>query len=92
MRTVDGKHFYDCELCGREYQQGPGIYDGEVLALYGGMGCCKSCFDWNHDGWNDDAAEKLLAICAEQKIEVPQRLSNGRLPRGGHKDGYKLTD
>jgi len=81
MREVDGKYMDVCDVCGDEYQNGPGVYEGHRLELYGDAVCCDNCWKLNWDGWASIHEDKIKAICAEKAVAVPVRNSKGWLPR-----------
>jgi len=81
MRKVDGKYMYACDVCGDEYQNGPGVYEGHRLALYGNAVCCTGCWDFNRDGWGPIHENRIKAICVEKGVALPTRNSKGWLPR-----------
>ena len=90
MKVVNGKYMFECDVCGSEYQHGPGRYEGHVLGLYGGVACCDTCWQGNWDGWNPHDEKRILEICKERNVPVPKRNSKGWLPRGGNTDGYAI--
>lgn len=81
MREVDGKYMDVCDICGKEYQNGPGVYEGHRLELYGDAVCCDVCWRTNWDGWNPSCDQKISAICKEKGVPMPTRNSKGWLPR-----------
>ncbi len=50
---------YNCAICGKAFQFGPGRYDGRFLTLYARLPCCNSCWRANHDGWVPHLGLKL---------------------------------
>ena len=75
------KFMRKCFFCGTEFQHGPHRYDGEYLERYK-VWACRTCFDWNRDGWADPIhVQKLETHLQEQGLPVPEKNENGWLPR-----------
>ena len=70
-----------CDICGRERQMGPHIYELRKLSLYD-LFVCKEHIDANHDGWAPINEDKLLAKLRAGGKPEPERLENGLLPLG----------
>ena len=70
-----------CDVCGNLQRYGPHRYDLYKNFTYDIM-ICAMCRDGNKDGWHRDQEERVLARLLEKGQAVPERLSNGLLPRG----------
>lgn len=77
----DFKVILNCDVCGMPYQHGPHRYEGYKLAIYGDIACCDSCWRGNSDGWAPHYESVLLAHLKRQKLPVPVRNKDSRLPR-----------
>lgn len=80
------KFMSNCGVCGGEYQQGPGRYEGHLLKLYG-ISCCDTCWHGNCDGWAPHYESRLLAHLEAKGLQVPARNVKGLLPRGPDQRG-----
>ncbi|TCM81470.1 hypothetical protein EV216_11812 [Rhodovulum steppense] len=69
-----------CYVCGREFQYGNHVYNGRKATRYGVM-LCKACWESNHDGFNSLLEPKMIAACKINRLDLPNRLPNGLLPR-----------
>lgn len=78
--TVE-KFMRKCDVCGSNYQFGPGRYEEHKLELYGDIFCCDSCWNSNWDGWNLGLDHVLLAHLSAKGLPVPTRNAKGWLPR-----------
>lgn len=73
---------YDtCEICGRRFQFGPHVYNGQRIPAYE-ITVCKVCFDGNWDGWGMRAEPVLIAHLKSRGIPIPERNAQGFIPRG----------
>ena len=70
-----------CDVCKREYRNGPHRYEGHRLHLYGDISCCDICWEGNWDGWNPGREPVLLEHLERQDLPVPPRNKLGWLPR-----------
>ncbi|WP_148896581.1 hypothetical protein [Geothermobacter ehrlichii] len=75
------KLMFSCDVCGKQYQHGPGRYEGHKLELYGGIFCCDSCWRSNWDGWSTHYEEILLNHIKNKGLPIPKRNIKGLLPR-----------
>jgi hypothetical protein len=75
------KFMHKCDVCCKEYQHGPHIYEGHKLELYGDIFCCDSCWKFNWDGWAPHYDKILLEHLLRQGLLVPKRNAKGFLPR-----------
>lgn len=75
------KFMFNCDLCGDSYQMGKDLYEGKQIPLYN-IGVCKSCYEFNADGWASDHEEKILEHLKEKGLPVPARNEKGYFPRG----------
>lgn len=69
-----------CATCGREFQMGPGRYEGRHVPRYQ-VDVCETCYSGNLDGWAPHFEDKLLAVLREKKLPIPERNAKGWLPR-----------
>lgn len=72
---------YPCALCHNQYRDGPHVHEGVVLKSYGGIVVCQSCWEYNYDGWAPHRAKKLIELMEQKGLPLPQRNSEGFLPR-----------
>lgn len=78
---ADTKFFYNCGICGANFQFGPHRYDGKHISRYN-LTVCMGCWQGNHDGWGPSAEGRLLEHLKQEGIAVPPRNAKGWLPRG----------
>ena len=71
---------FPCELCHRNFQNGPQRYDGHGSQRYS-VFVCDSCWEGNWDGWNPMHERFLLARLKEKGLPIPERNEKGWLPR-----------
>ncbi len=71
-----------CEMCDREYQSAPHRYDGKVIRKLR-LEVCATCYAGNEDGWAPHLESRLLDHLKEKGLPVPERNSNGLIPRDG---------
>lgn len=74
------KFMRTCKLCQNQYQYGPHIYDGIYIKCYD-IHVCLTCYKSNRDGWNHDAALKLIAHLKKNGLPIPDTNDKGWLPR-----------
>jgi hypothetical protein len=78
---VNGVQFKSsCKLCGAEVNNGQGRYELREARGYR-LWVCDTCWKSNWDGWNPMHEHFLLAHLSSKNLPVPERLSNGLLPR-----------
>lgn len=75
------KNMIPCDLCGRSFQMGPHLYDGEWIPQYQ-MSFCRSCFEGNWDGIGPVYEGRLEAHLKAHEIPLPKRNGKGWYPRG----------
>lgn len=75
------KIFNNCELCGKQYQSGPHLYEGRHSKLFD-IWVCQICWDANWDGWSPTLEEKLVNHLKKKGLPIPERNSKGWFPRG----------
>ena len=75
------KFMVNCNVCGRQYQDGPHRYEGHGLKRYGNIFCCNTCWETNWDGWAPHREPVLLAHLKAKGLPVPERNAKGFLPR-----------
>jgi hypothetical protein len=73
------KFMNKCDLCGKQYQNGPNRY-GYIVKLYE-MAICNSCWIGNHDGFAPHYEDKILNHLKQNNLPVPERNIKGLLPR-----------
>jgi len=81
-RTISGDKvvfWYGCDLCGKEYQYGGGIYNGRNLSHYK-LDVCNSCLRNNNDGLAPFYEAKFLAHLEKHNIPVPARNEKNWFP------------
>lgn len=69
-----------CDVCDRQYQFGPHIYDGHVIKLYR-ITVCSGCFEGNWDGWAPQYEKRVTANLDAAGEPLPPRNAKGWLPR-----------
>ena len=77
----DLKFMFRCDMCGREFQMGPHVYEGEYIESYK-LNACNGCFESNWDGWGPFHEERLIAHLVKAGLSVPERNKRGWIPRG----------
>lgn len=68
-----------CQVCSREFDYGPHVYQGRYLPRYQ-MVACNSCLRAHHDGWGLEAEKCILQHLNQSGIDVPERNAVGLLP------------
>lgn len=69
-----------CVLCEKQFQFGPHRYDGKHIPRYQ-ITVCMSCWNGNWDGWAPHLEGRLIARLQNNGTAIPERNSNGWLPR-----------
>jgi hypothetical protein len=72
---------FNCAVCDQPYQHGTHLYEGRKLELYGGIFCCRPCWDGNWDGWGPRAEPRIVNILMQNALPIPNRNKSGWLPR-----------
>lgn len=60
---------FDCFLCRRSFQFGPGRYDGRAIGSWG-VRFCSICVSSNHDGIVPEQHPRLMDHLKAKGIEV----------------------
>ena len=71
-----------CDLCGAEFQYGPVAYFGTYVPEYEVM-ACNRCYAANWKGWAPDLEERVTRNLKAKGLRIPERNSQGLLPRDG---------
>lgn len=74
------ENILSCPLCGFNFHFGPSLYEGKHLKGYE-LTVCRTCYNSNRDGWNEDYEDTLLEVLEENSTAKPERLDNDLLPR-----------
>jgi len=69
-----------CPRCLKEFQIGPPRNDGITIPRYQ-ITVCRSCYDSNWDGWDDEFEKYLIDHLKLNNLPLPQKNANERLPR-----------
>tara|TARA_B100000678_G_scaffold174162_1_gene145285 strand:+ start:141 stop:386 length:246 start_codon:yes stop_codon:yes gene_type:complete len=69
-----------CDFCGLKYSAGPGLYEGKKLSGYEAW-VFPTCYHAGDGGWNQVYEPRVLKYLEAKGIEVPERQSNGFLPK-----------
>lgn len=69
-----------CDLCNKEFQFGPHMYDGKHIPRYQ-ITVCMSCWNGNWDGWAPDLEARLISHLKNKGLPIPERNAKGWLPR-----------
>lgn len=77
---VEHKAMMRCFICDSEYQFGPHLYKGKYISRYK-INVCKICYQGNWDGWGPDCEDRLIAHLKKEGIPIPERNTEGWLPR-----------
>jgi len=72
--------YFDCDVCGSQYQMSAGKYEGHKCSGYD-IFVCHPCYSMNWDGWGPMIEPRILGILATKSIPEPPRNSKGWLPR-----------
>jgi uncharacterized protein with PIN domain len=75
------KNMQRCESCGNEFKYGYHNYDGQFIKTYQIL-VCSVCYETNWDGWHPNHEKKILQKLKENNSPIPERNTNGYLPRG----------
>lgn len=74
------KFMVRCDMCGREFQMGPHVYEGKYIKRYK-LNACDGCFGSNWDGWGPFYEEQFVAHLVKLGIPIPERNIRGWYPR-----------
>jgi hypothetical protein len=73
--------FSRCPVCYAPFDMMSTVHSGRYLLLYK-LHVCRTCYDRYREGWPKDAEAGMTRYLRAQNRELPERNSNGRLPRG----------
>lgn len=68
----DGKIFYNCDLCGSEYQFGPHVYAGHYLFSFK-LNVCKRCVPRTDSPIPALYEAKFLKLVKKKGLDAPTR-------------------
>ena len=71
-----------CDRCGERFQYGPVAYFGTYLPTDQVM-ACNRCYAANQDGWPPRLEERVTRNLKAKGLRIPERNSQGLLPRDG---------
>lgn len=77
---VAEKHMVKCDVCGRNFQFGPQVYDGHVNQTYK-IVVCRQCHDANWDGWASHLEQNVTKNLVAADLPLPRRNGKALLPR-----------
>lgn len=69
-----------CFIHGGDFQFGPHRYAGKHIPRYQ-ITVCETCYQANWDGWAPHYEARILGHLATQGLPVPERNTDGLLPR-----------